>query len=113
DTTSAAPTINLRVDGPVQAIISDEKGGAFVAGAFGHAGGLAQGQVMHLFADGSLDPDFGVSANSTVRAMALHGPNGLIIGGDFAVVNGMPRRGLAAVALVRGATLQWTPPAAL
>jgi hypothetical protein len=71
----------------VYEIIPDGSGGYFASGAFTTANGNSQLRLVHVLSDGTLDPDFSVTANSTIHAMLLDG-NDLYLGGSFSNING-------------------------
>ncbi|GAB3201498.1 hypothetical protein GCM10027062_23930 [Nocardioides hungaricus] len=89
-------------DGQVSVALADGSGGWYVAGD-------ARGGVVHVLADGSVDPAFevGVGADGLVSAIVRDGDT-LYIGGLFDDVNGAARTNLAAVSATSGAVLAFT-----
>lgn len=61
-----------------------------VGGAFTNFSGVSVGNLVRLNGDGTVDTNFvlNISANATVRAIALQLDGGILIGGDFTNVNG-------------------------
>jgi uncharacterized delta-60 repeat protein len=75
------------------------QGQILIGGDFTAFNGTNRARLARLNADGSLDLSFepGSGANSTIFALAIQ-PNGaIVIGGDFTVVNGVPRNRVARV----------------
>ncbi|NDY94376.1 DUF11 domain-containing protein, partial [Wenzhouxiangella sp. C33] len=104
----AQPDLDLRAASPGQAILALPDGGAIVS----HNGDFVGGEPGHPFLfrlrpDGTIDPDWNVSA-SRVSAMALVDDD-LYLAGSFSTVNGVSRRGLASVSLATGAVSDWDP----
>lgn len=84
-------------DGAVLAVASLADGKILIGGAFTNVGGVARSALARLNANGSLDLSFNVQGptNGVVRALAVQSDGKVIIGGDFASINGQDRRGLA------------------
>ena len=77
------------VNGNVNTVIADGRGGWFVGGAFTSVGNVIRANIAHLHADGSLDRSWraalGRNATPTVEALALRGDK-LFVGDAAAVV---------------------------
>ena len=116
--------LHTQFDGPVTAAISDGQGGWFVGGSFTHANNLQVGCLAHLFADGTLDTEFGWGVDiaattqaSSVDALLLTSTGKLVIGGSFANIRRpdgttVPSNNLAIIDLSQGlpaATLEDPP----
>ena len=84
-------------------------GGDFTALAPNGGSEVTRNHIARLNADGTLDSDFIVNANGTVRAIALQSDGKIIVGGDFAVINGQPRSRLARLAGSNGAADSFAP----
>ena len=76
------------------------RGGWFAGGTFERVDGWERGGLVHLLADGSVDPDFHVEIAGTVEALALDGST-LWVGGTS----------LTALDAATGARLEQQPPA--
>lgn len=100
-------------DGFVQAAVPDGAGGYYVGGSFSRVGGLARAGLVHVRADGSVDPGWTADVeipegSQGVRALALSGST-LYVGGDFAVIGGQAHSGIAALDAQTGAVTDWSP----
>lgn len=89
--------------------VSDGSGGFYVAGTFSLAGGTPRSGLMHLLADGTLDPDFAPVVTGAASALARAGTT-LYVGGRFTALGGAPRQGLGAIDLTTGQVTAWNPP---
>jgi len=106
---SRSPAIGGR--GPstiVSVAISDGAGGQYVGGLFTFVGSSARRNLVHLLADGSVDPAFAPEPNDQVTALALSGST-LYIGGRFTTIAGQSRQFLAALDATTGAARTWAP----
>jgi len=89
-------------DGVVRAVAADGSGGWYVAGDFRHADGKAAFGLVHLRADGTLDPRFDarmvpdLDGGSGVDALALVGGR-LYVSGRFSSIGGGRQILLAAI----------------
>ena len=98
-----------RFDGDVNAVAADGVGGWYVGGAFRHAGGQPARGLVHLLADGTLDPRFDArllplpnnSGLSSVSALTLAGGR-LYVAGAFSSIGGGSQSVLAAVDAATG-----------
>lgn len=81
----------------VTALLELPDGRVLVAGQFTAINGAPAGRIARLLADGTVDPTFsiGIGANNEVLALALDADGGILIGGRFTMIDGVPRRGLA------------------
>jgi hypothetical protein len=114
----AAPAAGVpRVDGSVDASTPDGAGGFYVGGEFTQVGAVRRWGVVHVSADGRVDPGFasdlktgsgGLAVAGSVRALALSGST-LYVGGAFDSIGGQPRSGIAAVDARTGAVSAWSP----
>ena len=80
--------------GAVNALAIQGDGAILIAGAFSQVNGVAHAGVARLLADGSTDINFNPLTDNPVHAVAIDntpGPNNgtILIGGDFATVNGL------------------------
>jgi outer membrane protein assembly factor BamB len=118
-------------DGDVNAAVADGSGGFYVGGAFEHVSGVPATGLVHVLANGGVDQRFkpqitgpggcrpgcrgrpllgmlgGSSSAVAVDALAL-APGRLYVTGDFRVVGGSRRNGLAALDPRTGTVLSWT-----
>ena len=95
------------VDGPVYSIISDGANGWYLGGQFQHVAGLPRSNLVHILADGEVDPDFVPPAiNGAVRALA-QGGGVIFIGGTFTQVGTDARFRLAALDTLDAGLLDW------
>jgi hypothetical protein len=79
-----------------------------VVRAFDRVAGVRRVDLVHLRADGSLDPDFRAEALGRVSALALRGDT-LYVGGAFDVIGGEPHSKLAALDARTGEPRAWNP----
>jgi hypothetical protein len=91
----------------VNALTPDGRGGWFAAGHFLHADGLDRRSIVHVLADGNIDPGFRADTPGYVRALALHGDM-LWVGGEFGSIGGEQRWNLAALDADTGDVLPQT-----
>lgn len=99
---------NSNLEATVYAVASDGAGGWFIGGSFPRVDGLGRSNVVHLLADGSVDPDFHVEVDRPVEVLARTGDT-LWMGGGFELVDRVRRHNLAAVDLTTGELLPWLP----
>ena len=85
------------VDNAVDAIALQSDNRIVIGGSFTTVNGVSRGRVARLEADGTLDLSFnpGVGANGDVRALAIQADGKVVIAGDFTMVGGVPRAGIA------------------
>lgn len=99
DPARAGAWIGLEGEPPfVRALVVQPDGKILVGGRFLlRAEELTHGYLVRLNPDGSLDTDFriGTGPDGDVRAIALDLDGAILIGGDFAAVDGRPRARLA------------------
>lgn len=86
-------------DDAVLALLARPDGTLWVAGRFVTWDGHRRNRVARLSEDGAVDPGFdpGLGANDWVMAMAERSDGGLILGGVFTEIMGVPRGGVAVV----------------
>jgi len=83
----------------VYAVGVDSVGKVILAGDFTSINRVNRNRYARLNPDGSLDQSFdpGAGANNTVFALVMLSDDNFIIGGDFTVVTGVPRKGVARI----------------
>ena len=83
--------------GAVNGIILEPNGKIIVAGNFNSIFGAVRRKVVRLFADGTVDDIFnpGSGPDGEVFALARQSNGKILIGGNFSVVDGVPRTGIA------------------
>lgn len=96
-----------RVDGTIRALAADGNGGWFLGGSLSRVGGRPRTALAHLLADGTV-ATWAPVVEGTVSAMVLDGDE-LVIAGNFGLIQGQPRRGLAALDAFTGRLLVWNP----
>lgn len=117
--TGAAVTLKLeegglagrpaRVAGTVFQAVSDGAGGWFVGGqGLGHSESSGPQYLIHLLADGSLDPVDLPQPDGPIYALARSG-NTLYVGGDFTRLAAHPRMGGGVIEIASRAVLGWNP----
>jgi len=84
----------------VRAVVLQPDGKVLIGGDFTGVNGAGRGCVARLNSDGSLDQNFADSAvakaeTPIVLSLALQPDAKIVVGGDFTVVNGMPRNRVA------------------
>jgi hypothetical protein len=86
-------------NGTIFAVGLQSDGKIIVAGEFTRFDGEVRGRYARLLSDGTLDDNFdpGTGANNTVYTLAVGADNNIVIGGDFTVVNRVPRNGVARI----------------
>lgn len=85
-------------DNDVASLAVQPDGRLLIGGDFASVSGVARGRVARLLPNGSLDDSFlnGLSGTDrAVLALALQSDGKVVIGGDFYVVNGVARKGIA------------------
>ena len=92
----------------VTALAADGAGGFYVGGEFDRVLGVRRVGLVHLLADGSIDPAFRAQAVGSVAALELRG-DVLYVGGGFDVIGGVARHALAALDAHTGTVLNWGP----
>ena len=111
DSTGAPDTSFPQVDdryGWVQIVEPDGAGGWYVGGDFTKIGGLTRKNLVHVLADGSVDPAFAPEPDAGVSSLARVGGT-LYVAGQFATIGGQARAGLAALDATSGALRSWAP----
>ena len=81
----------------VWSVASQSDGKVLVGGNFTSINGVSRSGIGRLNADGSVDATFdpGTGANSTVFSIALQPDGKVLVGGQFASINGVPRNCIA------------------
>jgi uncharacterized delta-60 repeat protein len=91
----------LGTDGQVNALAIQPEGGIVVGGTFSQAGQFETRNLARYQAEGSVDRAFGGEgtvergADGTVYALAVQPDGKILVGGDFNVIFGQTRRGVA------------------
>ena len=91
----------LGIDGQVNALAIQPNGGIIVGGTFSQAGQFETRNLARYQPEGSVDRSFGGGgtvehgADGTVHALAVQPDGKIVVGGDFNVICGQTRRGLA------------------
>ena len=103
------------VNGDINAVVPDGKGGWFIGGEFTRVQGVPQHGLAHILADGNLDKAWSVDKNEAdksnsirVDALYLYG-NELYVGGSFARINGQLRSYLAKLNATTAELFEWAP----
>jgi hypothetical protein len=108
NTTAQHNALLPRVDGVVNAIISDGSGGWYVGGKFSRIGTYAISNLAHINANNTVDVGFVPQPNDTVNTLLLNGGS-LYLGGAFTTVQGLSANYLASVNRNTGASNFWNP----
>ena len=84
-------------DSGVTSVVSQPDGRVLIGGYFTTVNGTNRNNIARLNANGSLDSSFNPATvpNGVVRSIALQPDGKVLIGGDFAIVNGTNRPGIA------------------
>lgn len=90
-----------RVEGRVDAIVSDGDGGWFIGGSFHRVGVFVRDNLVHIRPDGSVNPEWNPSPSATVSALAFIDGT-LYASGFFNRIAGKERSRLAALDAVSG-----------
>ena len=96
----------------VLALEPDGAGGFYVGGEFDKVLGQRRVNLVHLRADGTIDPVFSAQALGPVRALEVRG-DALFVGGGFTVIGGELRTSLAKLDARTGEVLDWGPAAGI
>lgn len=101
--TGARTTAPVLDDGMVSVAVPDGAGGWYAGGDFTLADDRRLDDLVHVLADGTVDPDFdvAVTGGGGIYALALAG-DVLYLGGSFSSVAGVERHNLAAVDVATG-----------
>lgn len=85
------------INGAVFGIGQQTTGRILIGGSFTTVNGLRRNRIARLGQTGLLDTDFepGLGVNGTVYALAVLPDDNVVIAGDFSLVNGIPRNGIA------------------
>jgi hypothetical protein len=96
-------------DGAVFAVGVQSQGKIVVGGSFTELNGVGLNRFARLLPNGEIDSSFGAAtgANGTVYTLVILPDDNVLIGGDFTVVNQLPRAGVARL-LGADSALQFT-----
>jgi len=100
------PFVNL--ERQMNVAISDGAGGWYIGGDFEFVDGTPQAYIAHVLADGSRDPAWTVTADSSVSTLVLSGSI-LYVSGNFTTLGGEPRNYLGAIDISTGLVTSWDP----
>jgi hypothetical protein len=92
----------------VVAVAGDGQGGWFVGGDFWQVGTRTRTNLAHLDRNGRLVPSWRPVVDGRIATIARSGQT-LYFAGSFRHVNGLTRRGAAAVDVVTGRATEWRP----
>ncbi|QHT66432.1 T9SS type A sorting domain-containing protein [Rhodocytophaga rosea] len=100
----------LHIEGTVRTVISDGKGGWYIAGLFSKIQGVTFNNIAHILSDGNPDKDWKPQFISYERidALALSGST-VYVGGSFSSIDGQARNALAAIDATTGVVTAWNP----
>ncbi len=87
---------------------SDGMGGWYVSGKVTDTYGEPYKNFLHIDSDGTLDPDWGLEINNSVRRIVVSGST-IYIAGYFTQVAGQARNCLAAIDVTTREVLEWNP----
>jgi hypothetical protein len=96
-----------RINGSVNTVIPDGRGGWFIRGKFIHVGRSAQQHIAHILPDNSVDLAWKVQLDGEVQKLFLHN-NTLFVSGEFSRINGQDRYRLASLEAGSGQVSSWT-----
>ena len=91
-------------DGAILTVLPRGEGTIWVGGRFRHWDGVPRRRLARLLEHGEVDPGFdpGSGANDEVLALAEPEGGGLVVGGMFTEMMGLPRGGVAVVLAATG-----------
>lgn len=94
----ASPNVDLYVaQADLLAITGDSRGNVYVGGNFFEVGSIARQNLVRLLPDGSVDNDWVVDVNGTVKSIFTTTSNEILLAGSFALVGGESKVGLAKI----------------
>jgi uncharacterized delta-60 repeat protein len=84
-------------NGPIYAVLVQEDGRIVVAGNFTMFNGVSRNRIARLHPNGTLENGFNpeMGMNNSIYALGLQSDGKIFIGGDFTLVNGVPRNRIA------------------
>lgn len=93
----ASFSLPLGLNAEVSEVVRQPDGKFIIGGMFDLASAAGRNHIARLNADGTVDISFnpGVGADDDVHAIVLQADGKIVIGGAFATVNGVSRRGIA------------------
>jgi len=101
--------VHAQVSGGVRAIALEADGKIIIGGDFSFAGGLLRPFLTRVDADGTLDAGWNPQPNGSVDHITVQGTN-IFIAGEFTVVGGKDRKGLAKLSTFSDAADErWDP----
>ena len=106
--TGAPVPVFPKINGRVNAVCDDGKGGWFVGGLFTSVDGLARNNIAHILSNGSLDPAWDPNVNSSIYSLVKSGTT-VYAGGTFDSISGQSRNHIAALDAATGIALAWNP----
>ncbi|MEM7657812.1 MAG: delta-60 repeat domain-containing protein [Bacteroidota bacterium] len=107
----ASPLVNFpRFNGTIRTIKEDGNGGWYVGGDFFQVDGQNISRLAHILPDGTVDPSFSLSLNSSVYDLMVFNDT-MMIAGSFQSILGQTRRRLAAIDIPTLSLLSWDPEA--
>jgi uncharacterized delta-60 repeat protein len=98
-TLNSAFTPTVAIQGTVNTAVRLSDNSIVLGGAFSDLSGQTAGNLMHLKADGTLDPGFSVKLDGAVNAIVVQSDGKLVIGGTFTMVGTTARNRIARIAL--------------
>jgi hypothetical protein len=96
-----------RINGSVEAVVSDEAGGWYVGGSFSTYSNIKVQNLIHIKSDLSLDENWKPAPDFFVRTLLVSGGK-LYVGGSFTKINGQTQNALARFTIATGALDAWT-----
>lgn len=104
----ANPNLDLRQVSTPRDVLPLGDGSFIMSGDFSFVADSPRQQIVKVLSNGSVDTNWNVSVNGIVWQLIRDGDRLLLIG-QFSTVNGVARRGLAAVSIGTGQLEAWDP----
>lgn len=95
--TTLDTSVDVAVDGPVNAIAALPDGRVLIGGAFTHLGTAEAGRIARLNANGSIDSSFALQADGEIHAISMRVDGSCYVAGSFSHLGGEARAGIARV----------------